>query len=64
MITADFLFRAVSIGVGSQLFQEAKASAAAERSSKKHLSGRQAAKLWYQRVKAMKEQFGDKFEEC
>jgi hypothetical protein len=44
--------------------QEVMTAAAAERSSKKHLSGRQAAKLWDQKVKAMKEQFGDKFEEC
>jgi hypothetical protein len=44
--------------------QETKAAAAAERSSKKQLSGRQAAKLWDQKVKAMKEQFGDSFEEC
>ena len=44
--------------------QETKAAAAAERSSKKHLSGRQAAKLWDQKIKAMKEQFGDSFEEC
>jgi hypothetical protein len=44
--------------------QETNTAAVAQRSSQKRLSGRQAAKLWDQKVKAMKEQFGDKFEEC
>jgi hypothetical protein len=43
---------------------ETKAAAAAEQLSKKQVSGRQAAKLWDQKIKAMKEQFGDSFEEC
>jgi hypothetical protein len=44
--------------------QQTTAAAAANRLSKVRKSGRQAAKSWDQRVKAMKEQFGDKFEEC
>ena len=47
--------------------QEAKAAAPGVRSSKKPSSRRQAqaaAVSWEQKVKAMKEQFGDEFEEC
>jgi hypothetical protein len=44
--------------------QQTTAAVAVSRLSKLHKSGRQAAKSWDQRVKAMKEQFGDKFEEC
>ncbi len=46
--------------------QETKAAARAERSSKMHSSRRQAAVSvsWEQKVKAMKDQFGDEFGEC
>ena len=44
--------------------QDAKAVAPAERSSKNPSSRRQAAASWEQKIKAMKEQFGDEFEEC